>query len=222
MTWDPIWEEIFRTHEWGKYPPEELIRFIARNYYQAPDRSAVRVLEVGCGAGANVWYLAREGFSATGVDGAATAIERARRRMAAEGLAADLQVGDIVHLDRMFAPASFDAVIDVACLWCNRRAAVESMVKQIHAVLKPGGKVFSMLLGSGSYGEGTGTEVEPGTWVDIQVGPLRGRGLNRFFSREEVQRVFADFPDLKVEYTDRSLENGRHVFRLWVVEGTKA
>ncbi len=221
MTWDPIWEEIFRTHEWGKYPPEELIRFIARNYYRAPDHKAVRVLEVGCGAGANIWYLAREGFSATGVDGSTTAIERAGRRLAAERLSADLRVGDIAELGALFAPATFDAVIDVACLWCNRSAAIQTMVNQIYTVLKPGGRVFSMLLATGSYGEGTGTEIEPGTLVDIQEGPLRGRGLNHFFSLDEVRRVFGAFSDLKIEYTDRSMDGQQHVFRLWVVEGVK-
>ena len=27
--WNPYWAGIFKHNEWGKYPPEELIRFIA-------------------------------------------------------------------------------------------------------------------------------------------------------------------------------------------------
>jgi len=47
MTWDPVWERIFRSREqWGRYPPEELVRFMARHYYQVADRREVRVLEV--------------------------------------------------------------------------------------------------------------------------------------------------------------------------------
>ena len=62
MSWDPTWEDIFRNRQWGRYPPEELVRFTARRYFQALDRKAVSMLEIGCGAGANIWFLAREGF----------------------------------------------------------------------------------------------------------------------------------------------------------------
>ena len=62
------WEEIFKTQGWGKYPPEELIRFIARKYSHEPNRKSIKILEIGCGPGANIWYLAREGFTVYGID----------------------------------------------------------------------------------------------------------------------------------------------------------
>ena len=62
--WNKVWEKVFRENEWGKYPSESLIRFVARNFYKADDRFAVKILEVGCGTGANLWYMLREGFSA--------------------------------------------------------------------------------------------------------------------------------------------------------------
>jgi len=33
MGWDKVWERTFKSQEWGKYPNEELFRFIARNFY---------------------------------------------------------------------------------------------------------------------------------------------------------------------------------------------
>ena len=56
------WENIFLQKEWGKYPSIALVRFIASNYYDAQDRNEIKILEIGCGTGANLWYLAREGF----------------------------------------------------------------------------------------------------------------------------------------------------------------
>jgi hypothetical protein len=47
--WDPVWEQIFSSREWGKYPPEHVVRFVDRNSYRVPDRKQVRLLEVGCG-----------------------------------------------------------------------------------------------------------------------------------------------------------------------------
>jgi hypothetical protein len=60
MVWDPVWENIFSSIPWGKYPPEELIRFVARNFYAALQRNRIKLLEMGCGPGANLWYMARE------------------------------------------------------------------------------------------------------------------------------------------------------------------
>ena len=67
--WDPIWEEVHRSCEWGQYPPEELIRFVARKFAKADDRGKVQLLELGCAVGANIWFLAREGYSAWGIEG---------------------------------------------------------------------------------------------------------------------------------------------------------
>lgn len=39
------WEKIHASQEWGKYPSENVIRFIARNYY-SKDRLKTRILDV--------------------------------------------------------------------------------------------------------------------------------------------------------------------------------
>ena len=40
---------MFSTRDWGGYPPEELVRFVARNFFSAPDRKRVKILEIGYG-----------------------------------------------------------------------------------------------------------------------------------------------------------------------------
>jgi hypothetical protein len=60
--WDPLWEQIFNTREWGKYPPEHAVRFVARNFYRVPYRKQVRLLEVGCGPGANLMVYGSRRF----------------------------------------------------------------------------------------------------------------------------------------------------------------
>ena len=68
---------------WGanKHPHETLVRFVQRNWRHAPDRSRVRFLDIGCGAGANAQYLAEEGFSVTALDEQKGAIEELERRL---------------------------------------------------------------------------------------------------------------------------------------------
>jgi len=222
MSWDPVWEEIFRGREWGKYPAEEIIRFVARRYYDAGDRRRVSILDLGCGPGAHLWYLAREGFSAYGIDASPTAIEQARGRLDADGLSAELRVGDLVELRQVFPDVRFDAVVEMAALQCNRLAAVERIVDQAHDLLKPGGRMLTMALARGSWGDGTGSEVEPGTFVGATEGPLQGTGLNHFFTEAELRDVFRRFAAVTIDYSQRTHDDQRHSYKLWVTEAVKA
>lgn len=222
MSWDPAWDEIFVSRPWGRYPPEELIRFVARHFYSAVPRREVKVLEIGCGPGANLWYLAREGFSACGIDGSPTAIRLAGERLAAEGLIAELAVGELASLAERYQAATFDAVVEVVCLSCNRVTEVADILDQVQRVLKPGGRVFSMALAAGTWGDGLGEEVEPGTFIGIAEGPLVGAGLCHLFTFAEIEALFGGrFADLAVESSVRSHAGRAHETRLWVTEARK-
>ena len=50
-SFDEEWEQIHSTQEWGKYPVEAVIRFVARNYYDVQDRRDIKILDYGCGGG---------------------------------------------------------------------------------------------------------------------------------------------------------------------------
>ena len=36
--WNSGWDKIFKDNEWGKYPCEELIRFISRKFHVSKNR----------------------------------------------------------------------------------------------------------------------------------------------------------------------------------------
>src|SRR3954463_8412415 len=100
MAFDLEWNRVFESHAWGKYPSEDLVRFMMRKFggISKSERQAIRVLDLGCGGGANSWFLAREGFQLVAVDGSAKAVERTRRFLETEGLKAEYQTGDFVNL----------------------------------------------------------------------------------------------------------------------------
>lgn len=190
MCWDPIWETIYRTQEWGKYPPEELIRFIARNYYAVSQRAAVKILDLGCGTGAATWYLAREGFSTYGIDASPTAIKRAMARFTNEKLGGNFQVGDFNHLP--FKDNFFDCVIDVCSIQHNSIENARTIIAEAIRVLKSGGKIFSMLINVQSR-------------FARDSSPFEGKGFVHCYTREEVSALFAPFKNLVIDtstYTD--------------------
>jgi len=221
QSWDPIWEDIFVSQDWGKYPPEELIRFIARNYYKAPDRKKVSILEIGCGAGACVWFAAREGFSAVGIDGSKTAIEKAEKLLKDNDLEAEFIVGDVMHLDQLVNGRQFDAIYDVGCLQCNTLSNMQLIIDKIFDRLAAGGRFFSIAVSSESPGANKGTEIEKGTFVDIQEGPLKGRGLNHFTTLEEMQTLLSKFTSVEIDFCKRSFSNRQGFYSNWVCSAMK-
>lgn len=144
--WDPVWEKIFSNREWGGYPEIPVVRFIAENFYSLTrkNRSKIKILDLGCGTGNHVWYLAREGFRVYGIDGSKTAIKFAEKRLAQEKLKAELVVGDIIRLP--YENNFFDAVIDSAAIQHNCLQNIGVIIREVFRVLKQKGRIFSTLV----------------------------------------------------------------------------
>lgn len=225
MAWDPVWEKVFTSQSWGKYPGEDLIRFVARNFYGAPKRHARRFLEVGCGPGANLWYLAREGFAVFGIDGSPAAVNSARERLSEESPGWDapprdgrVEVGDILHLP--VPDCTFDAALDSEAVYCNSYEHSQKIYREMYRATKRCGRLFVRTFATCSWGDGTGRPVGANAWI-VDEGPLAGKGYSRFASLEDLPRLLAPWQIQEVNLITRTVEHRRHEIREWVVEAVK-
>lgn len=220
MAWDPAWEDVFRGQAWGKYPSEDVVRFVARNFYQVPNRGAVRILEVGCGTGANLCYIANEGFQAYGIDGSGTAIELCRKQMntAARQWSGELSVADASSLP--YGDNVFDAAIDNECIYANSYKDSRSIYREVHRVLKPNGRLFSKMFSTGSAGDGTGVQIAANTWL-VEEGPLAHKGISRFTSETEIKELIAPLHIISVDRVSRTDNNRTIEIIEWIVYAEK-
>jgi len=106
-----------------------------------------KVLEIGCGLGTDGAQFAEAGADYTGVDLTDAAVELARRRFELFGLSGKFQTADAENLD--FADESFDLVYSHGVL--HHTPDTAKAVKEVHRVLRPGGRAMVMLYHRGSY-----------------------------------------------------------------------
>ncbi len=95
------------------------------------------VLDIGCGAGSNLLYLARSGYRPHGVDLSPGAVAAARSRADATHLTIDVREGDALALP--FADGSFVGLIDNGCFHTIPLRRRSHYAEEVHRVLRPAG-----------------------------------------------------------------------------------
>ena len=95
------------------------------------------ILDIGCGAGSNVLFLAQNGYRAHGIDLSPGAVSAARSRVAESRLTADIQEGDALAL--RFPDRSLDGLVDHGCFHTLPPSRRLDYAREAHRVLRGGG-----------------------------------------------------------------------------------
>jgi len=112
--------------------PPELIRVIEGPQAGSPGRA----LDLGCGSGTNVIYLARRGWEAVGIDFVGSAVRQARKKAQAAGVMARFITADVTRLDTLQElTGAFDLILDIGCFHSlspeQRQRYAAGMVKRL-------------------------------------------------------------------------------------------
>ncbi len=156
------------------------------------------VLDVGCGAGSNVLFLARSGFEAHGIDLSPGAVRAARDRASRSRLTVDVQEGDALAMP--FPTARFDGVMDNGCFHTLPLVRRRDYAAEVARVLRPGG---GFLL----------------SWVAREHTPTHGPRHRP--SLEEVTDAFESrFLFSRTQFVSFSERDGPSVYVAWTIRRT--
>jgi len=197
------------------YPNESMIQFVASNWFslEFEQRKSIRILEVGCGSGANLWMLAKEGFSVFGLDSSEAGLEIARAHLHGKwGVQANLECGSVTTLP--YEAGFFDAVIDVVTLQHLNLNDSASALADICRVLKPGGLFFSYRISDCSSAFlNSGGEFVDAVTVDNVANtqmPLNNNGPMSFWGASLARKMYLEqgLAIESLERVSRSYGNG--------------
>lgn len=200
MAFDTAWDENIYSKGFAlnQYPYGELISifFYALKYLKTEKpKDLIKVLEVGCGSGNNLWFIRELGFDVTGIDGSEIAIESARALFEKRNLNATLLQGVFGSLP--FEDETFDIVIDRGGTICQTRAEIKQAWQEAGRVLAPSGLFISFLLNTShptavqlALQPQLATKVESNCYTNIHIGPLKDVGTISFITLDALTEIF--------------------------------
>jgi len=193
-----FWEEnvYSRGHQVNRWPFDEVISAVKRERFQLTERK-IRVLELGCGTGNNLWFLSSEGFETYGLDISPSAVTIATEFLAEKECVASVGISDLMTLP--FESGHFDLTLDRGCFTQILWSKLPKVVSEVHRVLAPSGVHLSFtLFGDRHPDRRFGYEVEPGTFDRFSEGQFSVVGPTSFFGAESLSALFNEFGEVEL------------------------
>lgn len=216
-----VWDEIYQQGYYTHYPNECIVRFIFKELSHN-NKKDIRVLDLGCGTGNNIWMLAKEGFDTYAFDGSSAALELNKKRLTEMQLSAHLSRGDFLYL--AYNNDFFDVVIDDAGIEANTFENIPYIFKEVYRVLKKGGTYFGRLISTESKSSmSAGFEIEKNTFTETKGDFLTRKRVIHFFEYEEIRHLTGEcgFSNVKIDYIIISNDNSKDFVKFWLLEATK-
>ena len=178
------------------FPFSEIISYFKN--LKVEKKNNVKILEIGCGCGNNLSFLAEEGYKVYGVDISKSAISFAKKIFKKKKLKGSFKIADIKKID--WPNNSFDYVIDRSTLTHNTYADIDLILNEIRRILKKRGTLLSYdLFGLNIPDIKFGKKFKKNTFVDFKKGYFKLLGQTSFFNFKELKKIFKNFKILKIQ-----------------------
>lgn len=175
----PEWETAFRSNtHLSAWPWSDLVSYVHR--HATPLAQFRRVLELGCGMGANIPFFIALGLDYCAIEQSTTAVARLHERY--PRLREAIVAGDFSRSIPL--EGIFDLVVDRAATQHNATEAVRRAIVTAYDRLRPGGKLIGIDWVSGAHSDAKqGTRVDEHTRRDLPSRAFAGLGLVHFFEQ---------------------------------------
>ena len=221
MTFSPAWDNAFQanTHI-SVWPWSDLVSFVNR-YAKAAD-GYQRVLELGCGVGANIPFFLRSGFDYCAVEGSQAAV--AKLHDAYPRLRERVVLGDFTRAIPFSGP--FDLAVDRGALTYDSTDAIRHSLSMIFERLRAGGKLLCLDWFATDHQDArAGEELDAHTRKNLSPELLAGPGNVHFSDQAHLIDLFggAGFRVDRLEHKVREVAfpEGGGKLAWWHVVATK-
>jgi len=197
MSFSNNWENIYRAkQQLSVWPWSDLVSSVM--HFAEPANEKLRVLEIGCGAGANIPLFDSLNADYYGIDGSATIIEKLKQ--AFPDKSHQLHACDFTK--EFYFDGPFDLIIDRGSLTHNCDADIRKSINLAFLALRKSGKLISVDWFSSEHSGNTAGEPgdDPYTRINFQTGPLIGTSIAHFSDQENIEDIFSKWTIVRLDH----------------------
>ena len=214
-----IWNELHKDERHQvKYPSENVIRFVRKNFRCDGTEN---ILDLGCGAGRHLVYLAEINIVPWGGDFSASGVACSKEMLERYGYGQYCEnVLDTTSYDLPFNDNFFDGLICWGVLYYMDIVHIRESVKEIERVLKRGALALVLIRTVNDYryrdAKLSGAkEIEDNTFFlsenDATKSAVEEDGmLMHFFTKDEVEEIFVGFTEVSIDTVTQTYDNGSY------------
>lgn len=108
-----VWDDYYKSHNYFRLEPHEALPGFLN---ECEKRGITDVLDLGCGAGADLLYMAERGYLVTGVDFSPAAVANAEDLLQSKDLQGKVYVDNLFDRITSFKPKEFNAIVAINSL----------------------------------------------------------------------------------------------------------
>lgn len=209
-----LWRELHKSSRHRtKYPVENVVRFIFKNFKRD---GSEKILDLGCGAGRHVIFMATEGIVPYGLDFSQEGVEYTRSVLSEMGMheyAENIKVSNVTDIP--FEDGVFDGLLCIGVLYYMGVSDIKKAASEIYRVLRDDGKAMILVRSTRDYRSQSPDSVpteERNTFIieeyDTSKSANKETGmLMHFFEKEEIVKLFSGFRNVEINRVTVTHEN---------------
>ena len=182
MNFSTEWDDIYRDNrQLSRWPWSDVVSYVHR--YAKPSDGFQRVLELGCGAGANIPFFEKLGVDYHGIEGSPSMVHLLREQF--PKLKDKITVADFTKT--ISFEGAFDLVVDRSSITHNTTLAIYQTLGMIIARLRTGGKLIGIDWFSTEHSDAnSGEALDSWTRTNFPKGQFSGIGAVHFSDRDHL------------------------------------
>lgn len=146
--WDKFWIESANDFE---FPSDEIINLANKikvfEYNRSNYKRRYKFLELGCGSGRDLLYLASNGYDVTGIDISSVAFKKLMLKARDNFVQPRVIIGDMFDCDNCFDYESFDIIFSVNTLNHFKKEDLIKLLGKVYKIMRKKG-IFLFTLAS--------------------------------------------------------------------------
>jgi len=189
------WNKIYKTNlQLSVWPWSDLVSFVNK-YRNKKNKNKISVLELGCGAGANIPFFHQLQYDYYSVEGSSDIVKKLKKKY--PKLKQKIKVGDFTN--EIPFKTKFNIIIDRGSMTHNDDLAIKKSLMLISKSLKKGG----IFMGFDWFSKNDsdfkkGDKVDNFTKTNIKTGKLKNVGKIYFTDLKNLKKLFNKWKILEI------------------------